>query len=137
MRFISAEEVHSALGLPALADAIAEAFRAGTTAPLRHAHALSATDSLLLMPAWSVNQRGALGIKLVTVLPTIGPANVAFRNDEVDRSKRRAGVWHQQQDRNTNGSISKYAVPQPRANASPPASVTPIARKPARLRPDR
>ena len=69
MRFFSAEEVHSALGLPALADAIAEAFRAGTTAPLRHAHALSATDSLLLMPAWSVNQRGALGVKLVTVLP--------------------------------------------------------------------
>lgn len=69
MRFFSSEEVRSALSLPALADAIAEAFRAGTTAPLRHAHALSATDSLLLMPAWSTDQRGALGVKLVTVLP--------------------------------------------------------------------
>lgn len=69
MRFFSAEEVHSALSLPALADAIAEAFRAGTTAPLRHAHALSATDSLLLMPAWSAGKGGALGVKLVTVLP--------------------------------------------------------------------
>ncbi len=69
MRFFSAEEVHSALSFPALADAIAEAFRAGATAPLRHAHALSATDSLLLMPAWSAGQGGALGVKLVTVMP--------------------------------------------------------------------
>ncbi|MBA3252694.1 MAG: ornithine cyclodeaminase family protein [Pseudomonadota bacterium] len=69
MRFFSAEEVHSALSLPALADAIAQAFRAGTTAPLRHAHALSATDSLLLMPAWNAAQGGAIGVKLVTVLP--------------------------------------------------------------------
>ena len=69
MRFFSAEEVHSALSLPALADAIAEAFRAGIAAPLRHAHALSTTDSLLLMPAWSTDESGALGVKLVTVLP--------------------------------------------------------------------
>ena len=69
MRFYSAEQVHSALSLPALADAIAEAFGAGTSAPLRHAHGLSATDSLLLMPAWSAGQGGAIGVKLVTVLP--------------------------------------------------------------------
>jgi len=69
VRFFSAEEVHSALSLPALADAIAQAFRAGTAAPLRHAHALSATDSLLLMPAWNAAQGGAIGVKLVTVLP--------------------------------------------------------------------
>ena len=69
MRFYSAEEVHSALSLPALADAIAEALRGGITAPLRHAHSLSTTDSLLLMPAWSAGQDGAVGVKLVTVLP--------------------------------------------------------------------
>ncbi len=69
MRFYSAEEVHSALSLPALADAIAEAFRAGTSAPLRHAHAISATDTLLLMPAWNAGKAGVIGVKLVTVLP--------------------------------------------------------------------
>ena len=69
MRFYSAEEVHAALALPALADAVAEALRAGTVAPLRHAHALSATDSLLLMPAWSAGDDGSIGVKLVTVLP--------------------------------------------------------------------
>jgi ornithine cyclodeaminase/alanine dehydrogenase-like protein (mu-crystallin family) len=69
VRFYSAEEVHAALSLPALADSIAEALRAGTVAPLRHAHALSDTDSLLLMPAWSARESGAIGVKLVTVLP--------------------------------------------------------------------
>ena len=69
MRFYSAEEVHAALSLPALADAIAEALSSGAVAPLRHVHALSATDSLLLMPAWSAGDGGAIGIKLVTVSP--------------------------------------------------------------------
>ena len=69
MRFYSAEEVHTALRLPALADAIAEALGSGAIAPLRHAHALSVSDSLLLMPAWSTGETGAIGVKLVTVLP--------------------------------------------------------------------
>lgn len=69
MRFYSADEVHAALSLPALADAIAETLRSGALAPLRHAHALSVTDSLLLMPAWSAGETGAIGVKLVTVLP--------------------------------------------------------------------
>ena len=69
MRFYSAEDVHAALNLPALADAIAEALTSGAIAPLRHAHALSATDSLLLMPAWTGGDDGAIGVKLVTVLP--------------------------------------------------------------------
>ena len=69
VRFYSAEEVHAALSLPALADAIAKALSAGIVAPLRHAHALSATDSLLVMPAWSAIDDGAVGVKLVTVLP--------------------------------------------------------------------
>ena len=69
VRFYAAEEVHAALSLPALADAIAEALTSGAFAPLRHAHALSTTDSLLLMPAWSASDGGAIGVKLVTVLP--------------------------------------------------------------------
>ena len=69
VRFFSAAEVHAALSLPALADAIAEELKAGTVAPLRHHHALSATDSLLLMPAWSGGDSGAIGVKIVSVLP--------------------------------------------------------------------
>ncbi|HYM47043.1 MAG TPA: ornithine cyclodeaminase family protein [Burkholderiaceae bacterium] len=69
MRFYSAEEVHAALSMPALADAIAQTLLASTAAPLRHSHAISATDSLLLMPAWSAGEGGAIGVKLVTVLP--------------------------------------------------------------------
>jgi alanine dehydrogenase len=66
MRFYSAAEVHAALDLDALADAIGAMLVAGPVAPLRHAHALSESDTLLLMPAWS---GGALGVKLVTVMP--------------------------------------------------------------------
>jgi ornithine cyclodeaminase len=66
MRFLAAEQVHAALDLDELADAISRVLVASPVAPLRHAHALSDTDSLLLMPAWS---RDAIGVKLVTVLP--------------------------------------------------------------------
>ncbi|MBS1134963.1 MAG: hypothetical protein H6R02_2104, partial [Burkholderiaceae bacterium] len=66
MRFFSAQDVHSALDLDWLADAIAATLVAAPVAPLRHAHALSDSDSLLLMPAWSAR---ALGVKLVTVMP--------------------------------------------------------------------
>ncbi len=69
MRLYSAEEVHAALGLEALADAIAHALQAGVVAPLRHAHAISETDSLLLMPAWSPVDGGGIGVKLVTAFP--------------------------------------------------------------------
>jgi ornithine cyclodeaminase/alanine dehydrogenase-like protein (mu-crystallin family) len=69
IRFYSAEQVHAALPYDALADAIAEALQAGVSAPLRHAHVLSAADSLLLMPAWSEGSDGAIGVKLVTALP--------------------------------------------------------------------
>ena len=61
-----AEQVHRALGFGALADAIADMLRSNPVAPLRHAHWLSSTDSLLLMPAWSDGPQGALGVKLVT-----------------------------------------------------------------------
>lgn len=66
MRVLSADQIHAALDLDELADAIGRMLLAAPVAPLRHSHALSATDSLLLMPAWSAN---ALGLKLVTVMP--------------------------------------------------------------------
>lgn len=66
LRFYSAADVARALDFPRLADALAQAFARGAEVPLRHAHALSPQDSLLLMPAWSA---AALGVKLVTVFP--------------------------------------------------------------------
>lgn len=66
MRIYSAADVHAALPWAALAQHLATAFRAGADVPLRHAHTLSAQDTLLLMPAW--NPR-LLVVKLVTVMP--------------------------------------------------------------------
>jgi ornithine cyclodeaminase/alanine dehydrogenase-like protein (mu-crystallin family) len=67
LRVYSADEVHAALPWAALADALEEALIDGDTdVPLRHAHALGAGGTLLLMPAWSAQ---ALGVKLVTVMP--------------------------------------------------------------------
>ena len=74
LQVCSAAEVHAALPWLALAAALEAAFARGdTTAPLRHAHALSSVDvaasspgSLLLMPAWSPR---AIGVKTVTVMP--------------------------------------------------------------------
>ncbi len=67
LRVYSADEVHAALPWARLADALEAAFVDGATqVPLRHAHALSAADTLLLMPAWRPD---ALGVKLVTVMP--------------------------------------------------------------------
>jgi alanine dehydrogenase len=67
LRVHSAAEVHAALPWPALAQALAAAFVEGGEAPLRHVHALSAQDTLLLMPAWSAR---VVVLKLVTVLPS-------------------------------------------------------------------
>jgi alanine dehydrogenase len=67
LRVYSADEVHAALPWAALADALEDAFIDGDTdAPMRHAHALGAGGTLLLMPAWSPR---SLGVKLVTVMP--------------------------------------------------------------------
>jgi ornithine cyclodeaminase len=66
MRFFAAADVHAALDLDRLADAIAAMLVEAPTAPLRHAHRLSGDGSLLLMPAWSAQ---AIGVKLVTVMP--------------------------------------------------------------------
>ncbi len=62
----SAADVHAALEWNALASALAAAFAAGADVPLRHAHVLNATDTLLLMPAWN---QDAIGTKIVTVIP--------------------------------------------------------------------
>lgn len=67
MRVYSSGEVHAALPWAPLAQALAMAFMAGARAPLRHMHALSAEDRLLLMPAWDAH---IVLLKLVTVLPT-------------------------------------------------------------------
>jgi ornithine cyclodeaminase/alanine dehydrogenase-like protein (mu-crystallin family) len=67
VRVYSAAEVHAALPWPALAQALARAFVAGASVPVRHAHKLSAEDSLLLMPAWNDE---LIITKLVTVMPT-------------------------------------------------------------------
>jgi len=66
MRFCSAADVHALLDLDRLADAIGAMLAGRPMAPLRHAHALSDSDTLLLMPAWSDQ---SLGTKLVTVMP--------------------------------------------------------------------
>jgi alanine dehydrogenase len=66
VRVYSAGEVHAALPWAPLAQALEAAFVAGAQVPLRHAHALSAQDSLLLMPAWNAQ---VLVLKLVTVMP--------------------------------------------------------------------
>jgi alanine dehydrogenase len=67
LRVYSADDVHAALPWADLADALEDAFIARRTeAPLRHAHEVQGSGTLLLMPAWSPE---ALGIKLVTVMP--------------------------------------------------------------------
>jgi ornithine cyclodeaminase/alanine dehydrogenase-like protein (mu-crystallin family) len=62
----SAEQVHAALPWPRLVDALATAFIEGATVPVRHPHALSSSDTLLLMPA---RDRELILTKLVTVIP--------------------------------------------------------------------
>ncbi len=73
MRLISAAEIAAALKFPALIDAIADAFRAEITAPLRHHHAMARAGgeaTLLLMPAWTAEAAtGFIGTKVVSVFP--------------------------------------------------------------------
>ena len=67
MHHYDAGAVAAALEPRALIDALDEAFRGRTQAPLRQHHLLDAagTQTLLLMPAW--RDHTALGVKLVTV----------------------------------------------------------------------
>lgn len=74
LKIYRAEDVHAALPWQELVAALARAFAAGATVPLRHAHQLGGADTLLLMPAWSP---GALGVKLVTVMPENAARGIA------------------------------------------------------------
>lgn len=64
---LTAEQVHAALDWRELMTALSAAFVAPPTAPPRHVDMLSPTATLLTMPAWNDM---AIGIKLVTVIPT-------------------------------------------------------------------
>ncbi len=66
MQVYSAADVHARLPWPPLVAALEQVYRSHAQAPLRHAHALSASDSLLLMPAWDGQ---FIVTKLVTVMP--------------------------------------------------------------------
>jgi ornithine cyclodeaminase len=82
VRVYSAAEVHAALPWPDLADALQAAFVRGAQVPLRHAHALAPTDTLLLMPAWDER---LLITKLVTVIPG-APSTVEATVMALDRA---------------------------------------------------
>jgi ornithine cyclodeaminase len=72
MRFFSADEIDAAFNFPELIDAVANAFRGGIEAPLRHRHAIAGNEanSLLLMPAWTTgNGARFVGAKILTVYP--------------------------------------------------------------------
>ena len=66
IRVYSSADVHRALAWPALVKALAEGFVRGAEVPVRHAHSVSAQDTLLLMPAWDDQ---LLITKVVTVIP--------------------------------------------------------------------
>jgi ornithine cyclodeaminase len=82
VRVFSADEVHAALPWEPLADALQAAFVRGAQVPLRHAHALALTDTLLLMPAWDER---LLITKLVTVIPG-APSTVEATVMALDRA---------------------------------------------------
>jgi ornithine cyclodeaminase len=72
MRFFSADEIDAAFNFPELIDAVANAFRGGIEAPLRHRHAIAGNEanSLLLMPAWTTGSGARfVGAKILTVYP--------------------------------------------------------------------
>lgn len=75
MRLVTAEEIDRALTFPALVDALAEAFGGETVVPTRHHHAVQRPGeeaTLLLMPAWSGEEGGFVGVKVVSVFPGNG-----------------------------------------------------------------
>ncbi|MBN9010876.1 MAG: ornithine cyclodeaminase family protein [Rhizobiales bacterium] len=83
MRFIDAAAIDQALDVPALVEALREAFRGGITVPTRHHHTVpragAADATFLLMPAWNDDPASFIGTKLVTIFPdnaTRGQASV-------------------------------------------------------------
>jgi ornithine cyclodeaminase len=74
MRLIDAAGLDRLLSFPQLIPALAEAFKGGFVAPVRHHHHIERPDAdatLLLMPAWSEPARlpAYVGTKIVTVYP--------------------------------------------------------------------
>ncbi len=53
MKLISAESLAQLAPYPDIIAALRQAFRGGTTTPVRHHHEISTVSTLLLMPAWS------------------------------------------------------------------------------------
>jgi len=82
MRVFDATAVHAALPWGALADALHAAFVRGAEVPLRHVHTLSASDVMLLMPAWDER---LIVTKLVTAIPG-APSTVCATVLAVDRA---------------------------------------------------
>lgn len=82
MRIVSAGEIAATLTYPALVDALAAAFRADFTVPLRHHHPIPQPGGepeamLLLMPAWTPAGPGSyVGTKIVSVYPGNGARNL-------------------------------------------------------------
>ncbi len=74
MRTITGAELKSVLHFRMLIERMRQTFRAGVEVPLRHQHTVQTygqnDGTLLLMPAWQVNQ--SIGVKIVTVFPDNG-----------------------------------------------------------------
>jgi len=74
MRTITGAELRSVLHHRMLIERMRQTFRAGVEVPMRHHHTVETygahDGTLLLMPAWQVNQ--SIGVKIVTVFPDNG-----------------------------------------------------------------
>lgn len=74
MRIVGAEDLDRLLDVPALIDAIGDAFASEIVVPVRHHHEMGKGDTPathLLMPAWTVGRSpNFLGTKVVNVFPT-------------------------------------------------------------------
>ncbi len=74
MRTIPGAELRSVLHHRMLIERMRQTFRAGVEVPMRHHHTVETYGqndaTLLLMPAWQVNQ--SIGVKIVTVFPDNG-----------------------------------------------------------------
>ena len=74
MRTVTGAELKSVLHFRMLIERMRQTFRAGVEVPLRHHHTVGTfgqnDGTLLLMPAWQVNQ--SIGVKVVTVFPDNG-----------------------------------------------------------------
>ena len=74
MRTVTGAELKSVLHFRMLIERMRQTFRAGVEVPMRHHHTVGTygqnDGTLLLMPAWQVNQ--SIGVKVVTVFPDNG-----------------------------------------------------------------